>query len=63
VSHKLSQRLMLVGDIFRGRPQVAFDLVQIPLKRRAVHPSALQDRSAGAAYPSEGASGRLSGRR
>jgi hypothetical protein len=35
---ELLKRLLLLGDIFRGRTQVAFDLVQIPLKRCAVHP-------------------------
>jgi len=33
VPHKVSQRLLLLSDIFRGRTQVAFDLGQVPLNR------------------------------
>jgi hypothetical protein len=36
---KVSQRLLLVGDIFRGRAHVALDLGQVPLNRCAVHPA------------------------
>jgi hypothetical protein len=36
---KVPQRLLLMGDIFRGRTHVALDLGQVPLNRCAVHSS------------------------
>ena len=37
VSHKGPERLLLLGDIFRGRTQIALDLGQVPLNCCAVH--------------------------